>query len=617
MHISHEPFVSAETSMKELTIKSLIIGIFFSVIFAIANTYLGLKIGQTVSASIPATVLSLGLSRVFFKNQTTILEHNIIQTIATMGEGMAGGIVFALPALLLLGDTPPLSKIFLLSLLGGLIGIVFMIPVRRFLIVEEHKKLPYPEGTACAEILMASSKSGANAIQAVYGFFIAGFYKVLMNGLFLWNEITKYSFGFIDKAQLSLDATPALLGLGYLIGFRICCVMVTGGVLAWLVLIPLISIFGGTNSIVYPGTVAIGSMTPDEIWDHYIRYIGAGAVGLGGVLHLIKVIPLLGKALRDGFKEIFSRKLPDHCLKRTDKDISLKWIILTTITVALALYLTPYFNFNLLSVVLLLALAILFVIVASIACGVVGSSSSPVSGMLITVLLITCGVYLMLGWTERIYLFSAITLSVVMCVAISLSSNTSQDLKTGFLVGATPWKQQISQIIGLIVPALVIGFTVYTLNITYTIGSTLLPAPQANLLAMIAEGVMEKTLPTGLVCIGVVLGIILALLQIPVIAFAIGLYLPVSLSLGIFAGGLVRLLSKQKAEETDRGTLFASGLVGGDALFGVILAGLTVIGFIPLSKPALMPDFSSLLIYLGLGGITLMISAWKRKNINP
>jgi len=417
------------------------------------------------------------------------------------------------------------------------------------------------------------------------------------------------------KAQLSLDATPALLGLGYLIGFRISCVMVCGGLLAWLVLIPLISIFGGSHSIIYPGKIAIAAMNPDEIWDHYIRYIGAGAVGLGGVLHLIKVIPLLGRAIKDGFKELISRKNPDLIQQRTDKDISLKWLILTTIAVALALYLTPYFSFNLTSVILLLILGLLFVVVASIACGVVGSSSSPVSGMLITVILITCGVYLMLGWTERIYLFSAITLSVVMCVAIGLSTNTSQDLKTGFLVGATPWKQQISQIIGLIMPALIIGFTVYTLNSTYTIGSALLPAPQANLLAMIAEGVMEKNLPTGLVAIGIVLGIILALLKIPVIAFAIGLYLPVSLSLGIFLGGVVRLLGKQRVEETDRGTLFASGLVGGDALFGVILAALTVIGFIPLSKPALMPNFSSILIYLGLGCITYVTSVWKHKNI--
>lgn len=610
-----KPFIPARNTVNEFTFRSIGIGVIFSFFFAIANTYLGLKIGQTVSASIPAAVLSLGLSRALFRGKTTVLEHNIIQTIATMGEGMAGGIVFALPALLLLGDTPPLFKVFLLSILGGVLGIVFMIPMRRFLIVEEHKKLPYPEGTACAEILMASANAGKTAVQAVYGFIIAGVYKILMSALFLWNEAPSFALRFLPGARFSIDGTPALLGLGYLIGFRISTVMVTGGLLAWMVIIPLITVFGGTSSIIYPGTVPIPEMSSNEIWSNYIRYIGAGAVGTGGLFHLFKVIPLLGKAFRDGLRELLRKKSHHRALERTDRDISMKWLLIVAFAVAVILLTVPYLSFNFFSVVLLIVLSLFFVSVSSIACGVVGSSSSPVSGMLITVLIITCVVYLSLGWTERAYLFSAITLSVVACVAISLAGNTSQDLKTGFLLGATPWKQQTAQIIGLILPAVTIGATVSVLNQTYTIGSTLMPAPQANLLAIIAQGVMEKTLPFGLVGIGIALAIILSLLKIPVIPFAIGLYLPLSLSTGIFVGGLVRLMTDRKSSVTGRGTIFASGLVGGDALIGVLIAMATVLNFIPLSAPYRFPDIVSLILYLGLGFVAYTVSQKNRSSI--
>lgn len=607
--MSITPFIPANKNVKELTLRSIGIGIVFSFFFAIANTYLGLKIGQTVSASIPAAVLSLGLSKAIFRGKTTVLEHNIIQTIATMGEGTACGIVFALPALLLLGDTPSLFKIFLLSILGGILGISFMIPMRKFLIVEEHKKLPYPEGTACAEILMASSTAGKNAVQAVYGFCIAGAYKILMNVLFLWNELPSFAIRIIPGARFSIDGTPALLGLGYLIGFRISTVMVSGGLLAWMIMIPLIVIFSGHTTIVYPGTIPISNMNSNEIWSNYIRYIGAGAVGTGGIFHLFKVVPLLGRAIRDGIRELCKTGSHRNHLDRTNLDISMKWLLIAVIGVAIILFAVPYLSFNLFSIALLLILSLFFVTVSSIACGVVGSSSNPVSGMLITVLLITCGVYLLLGWTERMYLFSAITLSVVACVAIGLAGNTSQDLKTGFILGSTPWKQQISQLIGLIVPALVVGITVYTLNQTYKIGSVLMPAPQANLLAMLAQGVMEKDLPVGLVGAGVVLAIILFLLKIPVIPFAIGLYLPLSLSTGIFLGGLVRFLSSRgKTDELGKGTLFASGLIGGDAFLGVLIAILSVAGFIPISAPYFLPDFVGLLLFLGLGALTYFIS---------
>lgn len=603
-----KPLIPAQARVKELTLRSLGIGIIFSFFFAIANTYLGLKIGQTISASIPAAVLSLGMSRALFRNRVSVLEHNIIQTIATMGEGMAGAIVFTLPALLLLGESPSFLKVVLLSLLGGLLGILFMIPMRRFLIVEEHGRLPYPEGTACASILIAGAKAGKDAVFAAYGFGVAALYKIFMNGFFLWNEVVSFPLRFLPMSRLSMDATPALLGVGYLIRFRISALVFCGGLVGWLVIIPLISIFGqGVKEVIYPGNMPIPEMDSNDLWSHYVRYIGAGAVGMGGILQLFKVMPLLWRALRDGVQELLGRHAASRHEERTDRDISMKWLVLGSLATILALWVIPYFDFNLLTIVLLTVLALFFVAISSIACGVVGSSSSPVSGMLITVLLITSCVYLALGWVERAYLLSALTLSIVACTAIGLAGNTSQDLKTGFLLGATPWKQQLSQIVGLIIPSLVIGTTISILNQTYHIGSELMPAPQANLLAMVVQGVMQKTLPLALVGIGVVLAILLAILSIPVIPFAIGLYLPLFLSTPIFIGGCVRAFVRNQDEGEDGGTLFASGLVGGDALLGVLLAIGTVLGIMPAEKMGLLSDgwtwfffgILSLILYTG------------------
>ena len=355
-----KPFISASENVRESTYRSIGIGIVFSFFFAIANTYLGLKIGQTVSASIPAAILSMGLSKAFFRGKTTVLEHNIIQTIATMGEGMASGIVFSLPALLLLGDQPPFLKVVLLSLLGGLLGILFMIPMRRFLIVEEHKTLPYPEGTACAEILMMGAKAGRNAIFAVYGFLIAGLYKVLMNAFFVWNEVVSFPLKILPLSRISIDGTPALLGIGYLIGFRTSSLLFAGGLLGWIVIIPLIAVFGVGGSTVYPGSIAISQMSAEDVWSNYVRYIGAGAVGMGGLLHLFKVVPLLTRAFRDGIRELLGGKSLRRTLVRTDQDISMKWLVLGAIFVAILLWAIPYLSFNLVSVVLLIVLSLFF-----------------------------------------------------------------------------------------------------------------------------------------------------------------------------------------------------------------------------------------------------------------
>ncbi len=601
--MTHKPYISASETVRELSLRALGVGIVFSLFFAVANAYLGLKIGQTISASIPAAILSLGLMRVLFRN-VTILEHNIIQTIATMGEGTAGGLVFALPALLFLGETPSIWEIFLLSTLGGILGILFMIPMRRFLIVEEHAKLPYPEGTACAQILMAGTRAGKSAIEAARGAIIGLIYKIVMNGCYLWNEIPSFAVRWLPGATFSVDGTPALLGVGYLIGSRISFLMLGGGILGWFVLIPLIT------------SVQPIPMSPGDIWATHIRYIGAGAVATGGMASLFKIFPLLIRTFREGWKELFAKSEHRMRLPRTDQDISMKWLIIGAFGVASLLWILPL-GFNLFTVLLLIVLSFLFIGISSITVGLVGSSSSPISGMIVTVLLITCITFVLLGWTERVYLLSAIMLSIVSCVSIGLAGNTSQDLKTGFLLGATPRNQQIAQLIGVFAPSLALGSTIYVLNEAYTIGSTEMPAPQGAMLAMIASGVIAKTLPFALIGIGISVGVLLLILGIPVLPFAIGLYLPLSLSVGTACGGLAHLLvTKMRRAPSDTGVLFASGLVGGDAVAGIAIALLTVWGLIPASGSYFSPDIVSVVLFALLGSV-LFRTALKPGNPEP
>lgn len=595
-----KPYVSSHTVLREFSLRAILLGLAFGVLFAVANAYLALKIGQTISASIPAAVMSMALLRAFFKT-ATILENNIVQTIATVGEGLAAGVIFTIPALFLLGEAPSIGRIFLLSSLGGILGILFMIPMRRFIIVQEHKSLPFPEGTACAEILKAGETKDRSAIMALWGVLISSFYKICSSALFLWNETPVWTASWFQRTIFSLDATPALLGVGYLIGPRISGYMFAGGFLAWWGILPLIHYFSAEQV----------DLSADAIWSEYIRYIGAGTIAVGGIMGLIRVVPLLHKTIHVGFKELLAGfKIPSH-LERCDRDISLSYLLIGSLAIVLVLWLFPGLPMNFFTILLLVVLSFFFVAVTSLTVGLVGSTSNPVSGMTITTLLITCLAFVLLGWTERIYLVSAILMGCVACVAICMAGTTAQDLKTGFLLGATPRLQQIGEIIGVILPSLALGYTVYLLNAAYGIGSAAMPAPQATLMALIAQGVMSGELPYFLVGIGVVIGIALAVLRIPILPFALGLYLPFSLTTATMVGGLVKeILDRSSPSEHahKRGLLLASGFVGGDACTGVIIALLAILQWIPASAPGFFRDEISILAYLFLGALLLFFS---------
>ena len=613
---SFKPYISTQKNIPELTFKAITLGLIFGLIFAIANVYLALKIGTTVSASIPAAIMSMAILRIFFK-RVTILENNIVQTIATVGEGLAAGVAFTIPALIFLGDTPSIPRIFVLSTLGGILGILFMIPMRRFIIIKEHEVLPFPEGTACAHILKAGEHNSISAtITAIWGFALAAGFKVCSNIFFLFDEVPKWIITPFKKTEFSIDATPALLGVGYIIGTRISALMFAGGAFSWFVLIPLIKTFGIGNAIIYPSTIPIEEMTASEIWSNYVRYIGAGAVATGGIIGVFKIIPVVYKTFQSGIKELFSGMKHNTNALRTDQDISMAWLILGSIAVILTLWLLPIASLNLTSIILLTCLGFLFVAVTSITVGLVGSSSNPASGMTITTLLITCLLFVFLGWTEKIYLIMAVSMGCVVNVAICLASATSQDLKTGFLIGATPKAQQIAELIGIALPAIAIGGTIFLLNEAYQIGSDKMPAPQATLIAMVTKGVITKQLPFILVVIGIVLGLFIWLCRLPILPIAMGLYLPLSLSSGIMVGGLLSAIINKfsKKEETkDKGILMASGMIGGDACLGILTAALAITGVVSPNTVAKLPNHVSLLMYILLAVAFLGITFSRSK----
>ncbi len=614
MKADFKPYIPSKQIIKEFSLRATILGVILGLFFAVANAYLALKVGTTISASIPAAILSMAIFKLAFK-EGTILENNIVQTMATIGEGLAAGVVFTIPALLILGDTPSVGRIFLLSFLGGILGVLFMIPMRRFLIVEEHHTLPFPEGTGCAEILKAGQKSSQAAVMAIWGVLIASVYKICSNILFLWTETYTWTAGFFKKTEFSLDGTPALMGVGYIIGPYITGLMFAGGLTAWWVLIPLIKVFAQGDMIVFPSSTSIDQMSAANIWESYVRYVGAGTLAVGGLMSLFKLMPLLYRTIHTSIAELFTGFISRSHIERTDRDISMAWLILGSLAIILILWLFPGMPMNFLTICLLVILAFFFVGVTSVTVGLVGSTSNPVSGMTIMTLLITCLVFVLLGWTERIYLISAITMGCVACCAICIAGTTAQDLKTGFLLGATPKSQQIAEMIGAVLPALALGYVIYILNSAYHIGSEMMPAPQATLISMIAKGVLTGSLPYAIVGIGVALGVVMAILRVPIMPFALGIYLPLSLSTAMMVGGLVKAyVNRQTSNESihQQGTLLAAGLIGGDACIGIILAILTVAGVTPMDAPGILPGICSLLAYLLLGCFLAYFSLRKK-----
>ena len=613
---SHQPHVPAETTLREFSLRATALGLLFGFFFAVANGYLALRIGMTISASIPAAILSMAILRTLFRH-VTILEHNIVQTIATVGEGLAAGVVFTVPALILLGETPSIGRIFLLSILGGVLGILFMIPLRRFVIVEEHKVLPFPEGTACATMLKAGEKNRSSAVMAIWGIVVGALYKICSSALYLWQGTPSYVMRFFANTIFTIDASPALLGVGYIIGPRICGLMLAGGLLAWGAIIPLITTFGLGGTTIFPAADPITQMDANAIWNYYVRYIGAGTIAIGGLISLGKVLPIVWRTVHTSAKELFHGLISRAHLQRTDRDIPLAWLLLGSLAIVLFLWLYPGFPMNLFTIVLLVILSFFFTIITCLTVGLVGSSSSPISGMTIMILLITCIIFVLLGWTERIYLVSAITMGIVSCNAVAMAGATAQDLKTGYLLGSTPRSQQLAEILGTLIPSLALGFIIYALNAAYHIGSNAMPAPQATMLALIAKGVISGGIPYELIGIGIAIGLCMWVLNVPILPFALGVYLPLSLTTGMMVGGIVKAYVNRKSSEeaatSHQGILLASGLVGGDACIGIVIALLAISGVLPTDVSSLTPNWVAFLAFAALAGWFTVFSLKKGK----
>lgn len=583
----YPPYVAAEESMAELTLRAVLIGTVVGILFGAANAYLGLKVGMTVSPSIPAAVIGVATFKILGRG--SILETNIIQTIGSAGGGIAAGVIFTLAGLYIWGLDPALTTVGIIALCGGILGVLFMIPLRRFLIAGEHGVLPYPEGSACAEVLVAGQQALSKVKALFAGLGIGAAYQALAHSrLFgLWpGEPTGRVPGF-RGAEVGLSATPELLGVGYIIGPRIAAVMLAGGVIGWLVLIPLVYMFGGgLTAAVYPATdTLIADMAPIEIWSTYIRYIGAGAVAVGGFLTLIKSLPIIWSSFREGLSGLMSSEDTSTTeVPRTDQDLSPKVYLTGVVLVIIVLAVLPasIMPTGFVGAALIAIFAFFFVTVSSRIVGLIGSSSNPVSGMTIATLLVTALVWVALGRADMPNArFAVLAVGAVVCIAAAIAGDTSQDLKTGFLVGATPKRQQIAEIIGVAVTAFIIGSILSLLHQAYGIGSEELAAPQATIMTLVIDGVLQANLPWDLVLIGGVIAGIVELLGLPSLALAVGLYLPISLSTPIMVGGIIRgALERTMADDVDRlrsrrerGVLYASGLIAGAALIGVLAAG--------------------------------------------
>lgn len=581
-----KPFISANRVLPEFTITSIILGVILSVVFGAANAYLGLKVGMTISASIPAAVISMGIIRVILRKDS-ILENNMVQTIGSAGESLAAGAIFTLPALYVWSSewgigTPSFITITSIALCGGLLGVLFMIPLRKALIVDEHTTLPFPEGTACAEVLLAGEEGGQKAKTTFAGLGLGGLFKFITDGfgLFPGSVETTLPISGYSQAAIGGDAAPALLGVGFIIGPKISSYMLAGAILGWLGIIPLIATIGSFGEVImYPAIDPISTLNYMGIWDSYLRYIGAGAVAFGGIFSLVKSLPLIVKTFRDAIKGY--SKAGDNSNIRTNKDISMKVVLIGTLAIILAMMMLPTIPVGLGGAFLIAIFGFLFATVSSRIVGLVGSSSNPVSGMTIATLLVTAIIFKASGNDGQTGMIATLSIGAIVCIISAMAGDTSQDLKTGFLLGATPKLQQYGEIIGAIAAALAISGVLALLNSAWGFGSDQLPAPQATLMKIVIEGVMGGNLPWALVFTGVGIGIAIELLGLPVLPIAIGLYLPIHLSTPIMVGGVIRgILNKKEEKTNDRtikekiesGILYASGLIAGEGLVGIILA---------------------------------------------
>jgi putative OPT family oligopeptide transporter len=623
-HSSFQPYVPADQSPAEFTLKAIVLGALFGLLFGASTVYLGLRAGLTVSASIPIAVLAISVLKRL--GGSTILENNIVQTIGSAGESVAAGVVFTIPALIFFGprgqDYFNYFQITLLAFAGGILGVLMMVPLRRALIVKEHGVLPYPEGTACADVLVAGERGGELARTVFMGLGVGAAWKALswiiqLTPTAVGRSLSRTSI--FPNATLNVDISPEYMGVGYVIGPRIAGVMFAGGVLSWLVLLPLLSIMGNYLTVPFPPVPASGlridQMSPGQLWSAYIRYTGAGAVLAAGLITLARTIPTIVSSFRESVKD-FRGGAAGAARIRTERDIPMTVVLGGTVLLAIFLAVTPGLptQGNIVAAVLTIAFGFFFVTVSSRIVGLIGSSSNPVSGMTIATLILTCTIFVALGWTGDWYSPIALCVGAIVCIAAANAGATSQDLKTGFIVGATPIYQQTGLIIGVLASALIIGYTTLYLHQVMTIGSDALPAPQATLMATIIRGLLSQNLPWGLVLVGVFIAVTLELCGIHSLSFAVGSYLPIATTAPIFAGGLVRAYVEKKTglveeSEVGSGTLFSSGLIAGGSLAGILYAILFGNGIISDAEAAagLLPSIHDGTAGLVAGGLLFFL----------
>ncbi len=580
---------------------------------------------MTISASIPAAVISMGIIRVILRRDS-ILENNLVQTIGSAGESVAAGAIFTLPALFLWANegiisAPSIITIFLIALVGGILGVIFMVPLRQALIVEEHGVLPFPEGTACAEVLLAGEEGGSKASTVFAGLGIAALYKFIADGMKVFPSEIGYDIKGYAGSAIGIQVLPALVGVGYICGPKISSYMLAGGTLSWFVIMPIIALFGA-DATIFPGDVVISSLAPSDLWDTYVKYIGAGAVATGGIISLIKSLPLIVKTFSQAMKSMGKKATSSNTL-RTEIDLPMPVLLILLLIIAVAIWLLPMFPVNFLGALIIVIFGFFFATVSSRMVGLIGSSNNPVSGMAIATLIIATILLKATGTTGVDGMVGSIAIGAIICVIAAIAGDCSQDLKTGFILGATPKKQQIGEIIGVIASAAAIGYVLYLLNAAWGYGSAEISAPQATMMQMIVEGIMNAQLPWALIFAGAGVAIVIEILGVPVLPVAVGMYLPFSLSAGIMAGGLVRLAmdkrkvsEEEKKESVERGTLYTSGLIAGEGLMGVVLAVLAVLNkaeAIDVSKAFSIGQIGSLVVF-ALLIVSLVMVCLKKKD---
>ena len=611
-----KPYIPVDKVVPEFTVTALLIGILLAIVFGAANAYLGLLVGMTVSASIPAAVISMGIIRVILRKDS-ILENNMVQTIGSAGESVAAGAIFTLPALFLWAEEgkiafPSILSIALIALFGGILGVCFMVPLRQALIVEEHGTLPFPEGTACAEVLLAGEEGGSKAGTVFAGLGIAAVYKFLADGTQLFPSEIGHAFKNYSGAQIGMQVLPALGGVGYICGPKISSYMFAGGTLSWFVLMPMIALFGG-DATIFPASVTVNELLtmpgggPSALWSNYIKYIGAGAVATGGIISLIKSLPLIVRTFKQAVGSMKKNAGSGKQL-RTEQDLPFPLLIGVIIVIAVLIWILPIFPVNLIGALIIVVFGFFFATVSSRMVGLIGSSNNPVSGMTIATLLFATVILKVTGTTGLTGMVGAISIGGIICIVAAIAGDASQDLKTGFIVGATPSKQQVGEIIGVVASSAAIGFVLYLLNEAWGYGTEKIPAAQATMMKMLVEGIMNEELPWAMILIGVFIAIVVEILKMPVMPFAVGMYLPFSLSAGIMAGGVVRIfVEKKKGTEaekkarTDRGLLFTSGMIAGEGIIGILLAVFAVVKIdSKIILPFHLPQVGSLVLYIAL-----------------